>query len=273
MLGQDVAAYLALRHEVIPLARSDADITNADSMAAVLENAKPDVVIHTAAFTAVDECELRPELAHLVNAEGTRNVAQACVRLGAAFVLISTDYVFDGEKAAPYEEDDHPHPVNQYGRSKLAAEEYVQTLIEKFWIVRVSWLFGPKGRNFVKAILAKAAHERALKVVNDQFGAPTYTWDVAVKIGEIITRARHGAYHVTNQGYCSWFDFAKEIVAQAGCTGVTVDPIPSSAADRPAPRPHNSRLANVRLLRERLGLLPAWQDALSRYMARDGALP
>jgi len=272
MLGQDMVACLAVHHEVIPLTRSDADITNPGSVTVALQSVKPEIVIHAAAFTAVDECELRPELAMLVNAEGTRHVAQACVRLGSALMLVSTDYVFDGEKTGSYEEDDAPRPINQYGRSKLAAEQYVQTLVEKFWIVRISWLFGPKGRNFVKAILAKAAREGALKVVNDQFGSPTYTWDVAVKIGEMITRAKHGIYHVTNQGHCSWFDFAKEIVSQAGYAGVKIDPIPSSAAERPAPRPHNSRLANTGLLREGLGLLPTWQDALSRYMKRDGAL-
>ena len=272
MLGQDVSACLAAQHEVIPLARSDADITDPGSVSGALERARPDVVIHAAAYTAVDECELRPEHAFLVNSEGTRHVAQACARLGAALVFVSTDYVFSGESASPYQENDVPGPINQYGRSKLAAEAYVRTLAEKFWIVRVSWLFGPKGRNFVKAIVAKTAHGEALQVVDDQFGSPTYTWDAAEKIGEIITRARHGIYHVTNHGYCSWFDFAKEIISQARCTGVAVNPIPASATNRPAPRPRNSRLENIHLLREGLGLLPNWQDALHRYLMRDGAL-
>ncbi|MGH9356734.1 MAG: dTDP-4-dehydrorhamnose reductase [Terriglobia bacterium] len=272
MLGRDVAECLAPQHQVASLARSDADITDPDSVMAALEKAKPDVVIHTAAFTAVDECELRPEQAFLVNAEGTRHVAEACARFGTALMLLSTDYVFGGEGAAPYEEDDAPGPINQYGRSKLAAEKYVQSSLEKFWIVRVSWLFGPRGRNFVKAILAKAAGPGRLAVVDDQFGSPTYTWDAAEKIGNIVTRARYGIYHVTNQGYCSWFDFAKEIISQASCSGVTIDPVPASAVNRPAPRPRNSRLANVQLLREGLGLLPSWQDALSRYLRREDAL-
>jgi dTDP-4-dehydrorhamnose reductase len=187
-------------------------------------------------------------------------------------LYISTDYVFDGEKPEPYVETDTPNPLNVYGCSKLQGEQSVMDIAERFWIVRVSWLFGPLGKNFVRTILAQGRSGRALRVVNDQFGAPTYTGDLASKLEEIVTRADPGVYHVTNQGYCSWFEFAREILRQAGLTHITLTAIPSSALDRPARRPQNSRLANARLLASGLGLMPAWQDALRAYLARDAAV-
>jgi dTDP-4-dehydrorhamnose reductase len=237
-------------------------------MSRVFDQAKPDTVIHCAAFTAVDDCELQPELAFKVNAEGTRNLARACRTRGIPILYLSTDYVFDGEKPEPYLETDRPNPLNVYGRTKLAGEEGVKELAARFWIVRVSWLFGPWGRNFVRAILDQAHTGLPLRVVADQVGAPTYTMDLAEKIEAIFTGAEGGIYHVTNQGYCSWFEFAKEILRQAGLDHVTVSPIPSSAAGRRARRPRNSRLANTRLEGSGLGLLPVWKDAVRSYLAR-----
>lgn len=274
MLGQDLVNHLAPRHEVLPLTRTDADVTDARLIREAIDHARPELVIHCAAFTAVDDCESRPERAFRVNRDGTRNVALACRGRGCGMVYLSTDYVFDGEKSSPYLETDEPNPVNVYGQSKLAGERSVLELIQaRAWIVRVSWLFGPLGKNFVRAILERAQRGEPLRVVDDQAGAPTYTLDAAAKIEQIGERAEPGVYHLTNQGYCSWFEFAAEIVRQARSTGrLRLDPpissIRSVELNRPARRPRNSRLANSRLEATGLGLLPPWQDALGRYLAR-----
>ena len=267
MLGQDLAAHLAARHEVLPLGRSDADITDSRAVAQAIASRRPDVVIHAAAFTAVDDCEQKPELASQVNGEGTRNVALACGQIGARMLYVSTDYVFDGQKDSPYVETDRPNPINAYGKSKLQGENYVRVLQDS-WIVRVSWLFGPLGKNFVRTILGRAREGQNLRVVDDQVGAPTYTVDASEKIGLILERGAPGIYHVTNQGYCSWFEFAAEILAQAGLEGSPLSPISSLALGKPAARPKNSRLANTRLA-SGMGLLPPWQDALRRYLLRE----
>jgi dTDP-4-dehydrorhamnose reductase len=266
MLGQDLMERLAVRHEALGLDLPEADITDPARVLRFFKTANPEGVIHTAAFTAVDECERRPELAFQVNSEGTRNVALACRQGGLPMLYISTDYVFEGEKSAPYVEEDTPNPVSVYGRSKLEGEKHVQELLGCYWIVRTSWLFGLKGKNFVEAILLKAAAGEHLRVVADQIGAPTYTVDLAQIIEQIMEKGRGGIYHATNQGHCSWFDFAREIVRLAGLDRVQISPISSSELDRPARRPKNSRLLNARLQREGLSLLPSWQDALIRYM-------
>ena len=232
----------------------------------------PDVVIHTAAFTAVDDCERNPDLAFRVNGEGTRNVGSACRPAHAAMVYISTDYVFDGQKQSPYAETDHPNPINVYGKSKLQGENYAAELVEHSWIVRTSWLFGPLGKNFVGAILTRARQGESLRVVDDQVGAPTYTVDLAEKLVEIVERGKPGVYHVTGQGYCSWFEFAQEILAQAGMGNTPISPIDTFASGRLAPRPRNSRLVNTHLLEQGLGLLPPWQSALGRYLARETSM-
>jgi dTDP-4-dehydrorhamnose reductase len=184
-------------------------------------------------------------------------------------LYLSTDYVFDGRKPSPYAEDDPPNPLNVYGRSKLEGEKHVMELLPAAWIVRTSWLFGPLGKNFVAAILQRARRNEPLRVVDDQVGAPTYTVDLAAKLEQIVMKGTPGVYHVTNRGYCSWFEFAQEILRQAGLTRVPLSAIPTTASDRPAVRPLNSRLAHTRLENEGLGLLPPWQDALSRYLLRD----
>ena len=272
MLGQDLTAHLEGRHQVVPADLPEVDITDLGLFQRTLDSTRPDVVIHAAAITAVDECETRRELAFRVNGEGTRNLALACRKNRVPLLYISTDYVFDGEKETPYLEDDAPHPINVYGHSKLQGETHISDLVEHFWIVRTSWLFGPRGKNFVRAILEKARRKGLLQVVDDQVGAPTYTMDLAEKLEHIVERGRPGIYHVTNWGYCSWFDFAGEIIQQTGLSEVKVSPVPTSASDRPAPRPRNSRLANSRLETEGLDLLPPWQDALRRYLLREVAL-
>jgi dTDP-4-dehydrorhamnose reductase len=269
MLGQDLAACLAARHEVLLLSRSDADITRSRLIAQAVASRRPDVVIHAAAFTAVDDCEKNPSLALRVNSKGTRHVALACRRIRVPMLYVSTDYVFDGEKGSPYLETDEPNPINIYGQSKLEGEEHVRELVEGSWIVRVSWLFGPLGKNFVRTILERARQGEALRVVNDQVGAPTYTVDAAQTFEQIMERGAPGVYHVTNQGYCSWLEFAREIVAQKGLEGVSISPTSSLALGRPAARPKNSCLAENRLTAHGIGPLPHWKDALRRYLSRE----
>jgi dTDP-4-dehydrorhamnose reductase len=270
MLGRDLTAHLGARHQVVPADLPEVDITDLDLVQRTFDSTKPEVVIHTAAFTSVDDCEHRPDFAFQVNAEGTRNVAVACRQASLPMLYLSTDYVFDGQKPTPYGEDDRPNPLNVYGRSKLQGERHVTELLEAAWIVRTSWLFGPLGKNFVRTILQRAQRGESLRVVDDQVGAPTYTMDLAEKLEQIVVRGSPGIYHVTNRGYCSWFEFAQEILRRAALSHIRVFAIPTSASDRPAPRPRNSRLAHKRLESEGLGLLPAWQDALTRYLLREG---
>lgn len=273
MLGKDLIPLLKEHHESVPLTRAEADITDELQVRRAIKEARPEVVIHTAAMTAVDDCELRPELAFKANAEGTRYVAAVCAELGVPMFYVSTDYVFDGEKAEPYVETDCTHPVSVYGKSKLEGENHVQTLLRRFWIARTSWVFGPFGKNFVEAIVGKARQGATLRVVDDQVGCPTYTADLARKIVEIVERGGPGLYHISNQGSCSRFEFAREILRQAGLDPALVLPVPTSASDRPARRPMNSRLANRKLEEEKLGLLPDWKDAMRRYFRRKPPIP
>lgn len=268
MLGRDLLPVLQECHDVVSLTRSQADITQEPEVRRAFHQVRPEIVIHAAAMTAVDDCELQPALAFKTNAEGTRNVASACAKLGAAMVYVSTDYVFDGEKAEPYTEADPTHPVSVYGQSKLEGEAHLRRLLTSYWIVRTSWVFGPFGKNFVEAIVGKARQGAKLRVVDDQVGCPTYTEDLARKIAEIVERGGFGLYHVSNQGACSRYEFAREILRQAGMDPSLVAPVSTSASDRPARRPKNSRLANNRLIEEDLALLPDWKDALGRYFQR-----
>ena len=224
---------------------------------------------HAAAFTDVDESERQPEKAFAVNAQGTRNVAQAARKAGIPMLYISTDYVFDGEKTEPYVEEDAPHPLGVYGKSKPEGEMAVRELVQYFWIVRTSWLFGPLGRNFVRTIAERARAGDKLRVVDDQVGAPTYTMHLVASLEQIVTRGGPGIYHATNQGHCSWFEFAKTIVEEAGLEASLVSPSPTLASGRQAPRPKNSRLACTRFIREGLVLLPPWREGLRRYLERE----
>ena len=268
MLGRDLVVHLETTHQIMGADLPEVDITDQTSIENVIETQRPDVVIHAAACTAVDECEQQPAVAFRVNAEGTRNVASVCRQARIPLLYVSTDYVFDGEKTDAYVESDSPNPINIYGRSKLEGERYVSDLIDRSWIVRTSWLFGPLGKNFVKTILDMARRGQSLRVVNDQAGSPTYTVDLATALEQIFEKGGPGIYHVTNQGHCSWYEFAEEILRQAGLEGISLTPIPTSASGRPAPRPRNSCLANTRLQQEGLNLLPPWQDALRRYLLR-----
>jgi dTDP-4-dehydrorhamnose reductase len=271
MLARAIAEVLSPRHQIIGASHSEADIADERAMRRALESAEPNVVVNAAAYTDVDACETQHDLAFRVNAEGPRNLAVLCAEMDIPLMHISTDYVFDGEKPEPYVEEDEPRPLSVYGRSKLEGEREVQAHLARSWIVRVCGVFGPYRKNFVSLVVELGKKKQALRIVKDQQLAPTYTFDAAAGIGEILRRGPFGVYHLTNQGFTSRVEFTREILLQAGCGDVPVIPISSEETKRPAARPRNSRLENARMKREGLKLLPSWQDAVRRYLEQLGA--
>ena len=265
MLGHAVMNAFA-GTEIIPFTRAGLDITDLDDAVRKIRDARPDFLIHAAAFTNVDACETEPETAYLVNGIGTRNVVIACEEIRCPVVHISSDYVFDGTKTSPYDEWDTPNPVSRYGVSKLMAEQFVSSLTNRFYIVRTSWLFGRNGRNFVDTVIRLLAEKDSLRVVNDQFGSPTLTHDLALAIRELLGHG-YGIYHVTNSGVCTWYEFAVEIAEKKGIT-TPVIPITSGEFNRPARRPANSALNDTMLRLERIGPLRHWEDALDAYLTQ-----
>ena len=244
------------------------DITDASSVEKVLTDAKPDVVVHCAAWTAVDlaEDEDKKDIVKAVNATGTKNIADVCKKLDCKMVYISTDYVFNGEGLRPWEPDDHREPLNVYGLTKYEGEIAVEQNLEKYFIVRIAWVFGVNGKNFIKTMLRLGQERGAVSVVNDQIGSPTYTYDLSKLLVAMIQTDKYGRYHATNEGLCSWYEFACEIFRQAGMDEVKVTPVDSSAFPVKAKRPSNSRLNKDKLTENGFERLPAWQDALGRYL-------
>lgn len=266
-LGHDLTEILKKDYNVMAVSRHEMDVVKPDEVVATFTLFEPNIVIHPAAYTKVDACEEDPEKAFLVNAMGTQNLALACEEFGSLMVYISTDYVFDGTKGTPYREYDHPHPINVYGESKLLGEEYVKQLLIRHFIIRTSWLVGKRGSNFVKTIANLARERKELSVVNDQFGRPTFTSDLAAAIRQLIETPYYGLYHVTNQGATSWFEFAEEILRQTGqLSGMTLKPQGSAELDRPAKRPSYSVLDDF-IWRVR-GFAPMrdWKVALAEYL-------
>ena len=254
------------------------DITDKASVEKVLKEVHPDVVVHCAAWTAVDlaEEEDKKETVRRVNAEGTRNIALVCKDLGCKMVYISTDYVFDGQGTKPWEPDCKDYkPLNVYGETKLEGELAVSENLEKYFIVRIAWVFGKNGKNFIKTMLNLGKTHDQLRVVSDQIGTPTYTLDLAVLLVDMIETEKYGYYHATNEGgYISWYDFTKEIFRQAIEAGhkeyekVTVTPVTTEEYGvSKAKRPFNSRLDKSKLTANGFNLLPTWQDAVKRYLA------
>ena len=255
------------------------DITDADAVRRVLENVQPDVVVHCAAWTAVDlaEEEEKQETVRAVNAEGTRNIAALCRDLGAKMVYISTDYVFNGEGQEPWQPDCKDYsPLNVYGRTKLEGELAVSEILDKYFIVRIAWVFGKSGKNFIRTMLNVGKNHDRLTVVNDQIGTPTYTYDLARLLVDMIETEKYGYYHATNEGgYISWYDFSVEIFRQAAEMGhpeydaehLTVVPVTTEEYGiSKAARPFNSRLDRSKLAENGFEPLPDWKDALSRYL-------
>jgi dTDP-4-dehydrorhamnose reductase len=266
MLAQAIAEVLAPRHEITAASHAELDITDRGAASRAIEAARPDVVLNAAAFTDVDACESQPELAMRVNGEGPGNLAETCRKLSIPFMQFSTDYVFDGEKSEPYAEHDEPRPLSVYGKSKLEGERRVARVLNRYWIVRVCGVFGPYRKNFVSLIVELGRKGGPLRIVRDQRLAPTYTFDAALGIEQILLRGGPGVYHLTNQGFTSRVDFARGILRETGFANVEVIPISAEETRRPAPRPKNSQLENARLKREGIALLPPWPDAVRRYL-------
>lgn len=265
-LGYDVVKCLEQRQlACIGADKEEFDITDLEAVRAFFAKEKPTAVIHCAAYTAVDKAEEELELCYKVNAEGTRNLALACRELDIKMLYISTDYVFTGNGENFYETEDKTAPLSQYGRTKLAGEEAVKELLSKYFIVRISWVFGKNGGNFVKTMLRLGREKKELNVVADQFGSPTYTKDLATLLCDMIVSEKYGTYHATNEGICSWAEFAKEIFLQAGLH-VQVNEVTTEEYKTKALRPKNSRMSKESLVRAGFERLPAWQDALSRYL-------
>ena len=276
-LGYDVVNELTKRGiEAVGVDIQDMDITDAASVEKVIGEVAPDAVIHCAAYTAVDAAEDNVELCRRVNADGTQNIANVCKKLDCKMIYISTDYVFDGEGTRAWEPDDERHPLNVYGQTKYEGELAVQNTLEKYFIVRISWVFGVNGKNFIKTMLNLGKTHDHLTVVNDQFGSPTYTYDLARLLVDMVLTDKYGIYHATNEGgYISWYDFAREIFAQAPALGheeydaahLTVKPVTTAEyGASKAARPFNSRLDKSKLTEQGFTPLPTWQDALTRYL-------
>ena len=265
-LGFDLAKELTKRgvEYVAPSLEELELTTEAGSKNFILEK-KPDIIAHCAAYTAVDKAESEAELAITINGMGTRWVAEAAREVGAKMIYISTDYVFGGDGKIPYEVNDEKKPVNVYGRSKLLGEDAVNAIVEKHFIVRTSWVFGINGHNFIKTMLKLGQTKDKINVVNDQIGSPTYTVDLAKLLADMMTTEKYGTYHATNEGFCSWAEFTREIFKQAGLK-VEVDGIPTAEYPTPARRPFNSRLSKKSLDEAGFDRLPTWQDALKRYL-------
>ena len=250
------------------------DITDGGAVARVLSEVRPDAVIHCAAWTAVDlaEDEDKRDKVRAINADGTRHIAQACKALGCKLMYISTDYVFDGQGETPWQPDCTDYaPLNVYGRTKLEGELAVRELVERFFIVRIAWVFGLSGRNFIKTMLSLGGTHESLRVVCDQIGTPTYTLDLARLLVDMIETDRYGCYHATNEGgYISWADFAQEIFRQAGMDTRVVPVTTAEYSLSKAARPFNSRLDKAKLVENGFAPLPDWHDALARYLAALG---
>ncbi len=270
-LGYDVVQELILRgHEPIGVDIEEMDITDADSVQRTLTAASPDAVVHCAAWTAVDAAEdaENVEKVRRVNAEGTANIANVCKQLGCKMMYISTDYVFDGQGVEPWQPDCKDYaPLSVYGQTKLEGELAVSETLERYFIVRIAWVFGINGNNFIKTMLKLSDKYDTLRVVNDQIGTPTYTYDLARLLVDMVETEKYGYYHATNEGgYISWADFAKEIFRQAG---KNVNVVPVTTAEygvSKAKRPFNSRLDKSKLPASGFQPLPTWQDALARYL-------
>lgn len=265
-LGHDVMNELTERGiQAVGVDIEEMDITDAACVARVIKEAAPDAVIHCAAYTAVDAAEENEELCRRVNAEGPRNIAMVCRELDIKMIYISTDYVFSGQGDRPWEPDDAREPQSVYGQTKYEGELAVQELLDKYFIVRIAWVFGINGKNFVKTMLKLAETHDTIRVVNDQFGSPTYTYDLAKLLADMVLTEKYGIYHATNEGSCSWYDFACAIFEEAGVS-VNVVPVTTEEYGAKAKRPANSRMNKDKLAEQGFEKLPPWQDALKRYV-------
>ena len=270
-LGFDVVNELEKRgHTAVGVDIAEMDITDAQKVNSVITEVNPDAVVHCAAWTAVDAAEDGANIPKVreINAGGTRNIAEVCKKLGCKMVYISTDYVFNGQGTKPWEPDCKDYkPLNVYGQTKLEGELAVAQLLEKYFIVRIAWVFGVNGKNFIKTMLNVGKTHDAVRVVNDQVGTPTYTYDLARLLVDMVESDKYGYYHATNEGgYISWYDFTCEIYRQAGYSTKVIPVTTAEYGLSKAARPFNSRLDKSKLVENGFRPLPTWQDALSRYL-------
>lgn len=272
-LGYDVAGELQRRGlEAVGVDIEEMDITDAESVRRVIGEANVDAVIHCAAYTAVDAAEDNEEVCRRVNVDGTQNIADVCKELDIKMIYISTDYVFSGDGERPWEPEDERNPKSVYGVTKYEGELAVQNTLDKYFIVRIAWVFGINGNNFVKTMLRLARTRDTVSVVNDQFGSPTFTYDLAKLLVDMVQTSKYGVYHATNEGVCSWYEFACAIFKEAGIA-MNVLPVTTAEYGAKAARPFNSRMSKEKLTENGFEKLPSWQDALRRYLKESGVLP
>lgn len=265
-LGYDVVKELQKQNiECYGATRQDFDIVDFEATKKFITNYMPDAVIHCAAYTAVDKAEDEQGLCYLVNASATENIAEICKKINAKMLYISTDYVFDGTKDDFYEVDDKPNPINVYGKTKLLGEQAVQKILDKYFIVRISWVFGEHGNNFVKTMLRLGKERKEINVVADQYGSPTYTADLAPLLVEMIQTEKYGIYHATNEGVCTWAEFGEEIFKIAGMD-VKVNHITTAEYPTRAKRPLNSRLSKEKIINNKFIIFRAWEKALREFI-------
>ncbi|MCU6791778.1 dTDP-4-dehydrorhamnose reductase [Paenibacillus sp. WQ 127069] len=271
-LGNDVVKCLKEKGiEFCGVGIEELDLTDLENAAKYIRNYLPDVVVHCAAYTNVDKAESEIERCRVLNVEATATIAKVCKEIAAKLVYISTDYVFSGEDVMPYEIDSEVGPLSVYGQTKLDGEKEVLQVVEKHFIIRTSWAYGVNGENFVNSMLRISKERKIINVVSDQVGSPTFTEDLAILIVEMLQTEKYGIYHATNEGYCSWAEFAVEIFSQVG--GETeINFIKSEEYITKAVRPKNSRLSTTILELKGFNRLPKWKDALRRYLLKIGAI-
>jgi dTDP-4-dehydrorhamnose reductase len=267
MLGKDLVPILSAKGQVCARDIDDFDITDPKRVQQEVEALRPQVLVNAAAYTDVDRCESRKEMAFAVNAEGARSVALACAAIGGRMIHLSTDYVFDGSSRVPYREEDIPNPLNVYGSSKLQGERHIQEILENHLIIRTEWLYGRHGKNFVDTILRLAGQQKELRVVDDQRGSPTFTKDLSFALGRLIGIEARGILHVTNSGSCTWYEFTRQILRAKGYNHVQVIPISSGELARPAKRPASSVMDCQRYEKLTGRKMRPWEEALKEYLS------
>lgn len=266
-LGYDVVKELEKRgHKALGVDREEMDLTSIKQIKDYIKKSNPEAIIHCGAYTLVDKAEDEKELCKMVNSTSTKDIARCSKALDIPMIYISTDYVFDGTKDGEYIEDDLPNPINVYGKTKYEGEVYVQEILEKYYIVRISWVFGENGNNFVDTMLRLSKERELLSVINDQVGSPTYTKDLARLLVDMLKTNKYGIYHATNEGYCTWYEFAREIFKIAN-VDVKVNKINTCEYPTKARRPLNSKMSKEKLKSMGFSPLRNWKEALEEYVS------
>lgn len=267
-LGSDVVKELLKRgYSTLSPNRSEFNLCSEDSIRNYILNSNCEAIVHCAAYTQVDKAEDEKDLCIKINATATKHIVKCAKILDIPMIYISTDYVFDGTKDGKYTENDETNPINIYGESKLAGEKYVQEILDKYYIVRTSWVFNINGKNFIETMLRLSKANNQLSIVNDQIGSPTYTKDLSRLLVDMLETSKYGLYHATNEGYCSWYEFADTIFKLANIN-IDIKAINSNEYVSRAKRPLNSKLSKDKLIEYGFKPLPHWEDALKDYLIR-----